>query len=73
MWTNFYSEIFIINIKIDQIKFYHFNPLTEMTEHGQEGTFRTRVSSSAKKTFLDRTENLTERVKVKYGKSHRRL
>ena len=51
MCTNFYSEIFIINIKIDQNKFYLFNPVTEMTGNGQEGTFRNRVSSSACKKY----------------------
>ena len=39
MCINFYSEIFIFDIKIDQNKFYHFYPVTKIAGHGQEGTF----------------------------------
>ena len=41
MCTNLLSEILIVKIKTDQNKFYHFHPVTEMTGHSQEGTFRT--------------------------------
>ena len=39
MCANFKSEICIFNIKIDQNKFYNFNPLGKMTGRGQEGKF----------------------------------
>ena len=35
----FLTDNCIINIKIDQVKFYHHNPVTEMTGRGQEGKF----------------------------------
>ena len=58
MCANYYSNICIMTIKIDQNKFYHFNPLTEMT-------------GSAVKRENSMKGNLTERVKFIYGKSHK--
>ena len=72
MCANFESDICVINIKIIQNKFYHYNPVTDMTGARSRGEIRTWVSASACKVYLaiiDPVKNLT--VKLIFGKSHK--
>ena len=69
MYINYMCDICIINIKIDQNKFYHYNPVTDRTGARSRGEIRTWVSPGAYKIIIDRAKILTERaVKLIFGK-----